>query len=898
MDKTELQKLIIERELARRSHLAYTRYMFKHYYKLPFVENWHHGYISEAIHQIQDGNITRLIINIPPSYGKCSKHDTRVLTTDGLKQIKDIKYGDMIYSYDDRKAVIQKCLGTEHTMKDSIKITMRSGREITISHDHPMLTFTGYKKASDITINDRIATLNAAIDSEYQIDEDELTFVTHMIFEGNCRATGNSANIRYTNNDRNVVDDFKTSCDNLDIEVVQYDCHKSFEYNIRGGKDGKAAALLKKYGIFGHLCYTKRLPNEFFKMSLKQKFRFLSIMFQTDGYVSKSAGVAGVTLANKELIEDIQYLLSTCGIISTIYYKPNKKANAWVLQIPRENAKYLLENIDFGHKTEALKYIIESKGYTKSGTNTYPNEITKIEKLNGYHARQNGVRIDHKKDYTHIRFEKLCKLYPQLEKYRLKDFYWDKIKKIEWIGVEHLVHIEVENTKNYIANGLVSHNTELTIKQGSSWMLGQTAWKKFIHTSYSSELSTKNSFQTRELVDNEIYRQLFPKVSISKAQDQKHYWETNHRGGMFATGTGGAVTGFHAHGIWIDDPTKAIEAHSQAALTESIDYLEGSLYSRLQDKRKGFIVLIMQRLNPKDLAGRLLEQGGWEHICLKALESRPVVYDMGKFHYERVANEPLWIEYEDYDLLMQQQQAMGVQFSSQYQQDPETVVGDFYTDEDFSEIGEFDIPEHEKKYIIIDPAMSTKNTADNRAVVVTGKSIDEKKMELITVHDVFFGTWELSVFVEYIIDAMIKYPDAMVLLELSGGGILVNQELSKEIVRKNLILKERSKPTIKNRIETFAPKRSVKKNEKLQAMQPYFRSHQIKFKRGAAGLDQLKKELRSFDPAKDSPKDDCMECLAESITNERCKARGSKKKEKPMTKLQKRAIRSNKMWRI
>lgn len=464
---------------------------------------------------------------------------------------------------------------------------------------------------------------------------------------------------------------------------------------------------------------------------------------------------------------------------------------------------------------------------------------------------------------------------------------------------EAIHQIQAGNIPRLIINIPPSYGkTEMTIKQGSSWMLGQTPWKKFIHTSYSSELSTKNSSQTRDLVDNDIYRSIFPDISISKAQDQKHYWETNHRGGMFATGTGGAVTGFHSHGIWIDDPTKAIEANSLAALTEAIDYLEGSLYSRLQDKKNGFIALIMQRLNPKDLAGHLLEQGGWEHINLKALESRPIVYDMGNFHYERKANEPLWEEYEDYDGLIKQQKAMGTQFSSQYQQDPETVVGDFYTDDDFREIGEFDIPQNENKYIMIDPAMSTKKTADNRAIVTVGKSIDEKKMELIVVHDVSYGTWELSEFVSWIIDTMIKYPDATVFLELSGGGILVNQELSKEIVRKNIILKEQGKPIIKNRVVTFAPKRSVKKNEKLQAMQPYFRSHQIKFKRGAAGLDQLKRELRSFDPNKDSPKDDCMECLAESITNEKVKGKLPKKEKSPTSKLHQRSRQNKKMWRI
>jgi hypothetical protein len=440
--------------------------------------------------------------------------------------------------------------------------------------------------------------------------------------------------------------------------------------------------------------------------------------------------------------------------------------------------------------------------------------------------------------------------------------------------------------------------TESTVKMGSSWMMGHNPSLKVIHTSYSSELSTKNSYQTRDLVSSQSYKNIFPNTIISKDQDQKHFWETTAKGGMFATGTGGAVTGFHSHGIFIDDPTKAIEAHSKSAQNEAIDYLEGSLYSRLQDKKNGFIWLIMQRLDPNDLTGHLLEQGDWFHLNLKALESRPIVYDLGRFHYEREANEPLWEDYEDYDGLKIQEKAMGSKFASQYLQDPETLIGDFYTDDDFTIIGEFDIPQNENLYTIIDPAMSTKKTADNRAIVTVGKSIDKQKLELIIVHDVKYGTWTMSDFIENIIDTMIQYPSSAFFIELSGGGILVHQELSKEIIRKNVILKEQKREVIKNRVVTYSPKRAIKKNEKLQAMQPYFKSHQIKFKRGASGIDQLKKELRSFNPNKDSPKDDCMECLAESITNEKIIGKKPKKIKQKIARRHELRSSSSTVWRI
>jgi hypothetical protein len=48
-----------------------------------------------------------------------------------------------------------------------------------------------------------------------------------------------------------------------------------------------------------------------------------------------------------------------------------------------------------------------------------------------------------------------------------------------------------------------------------------------------------------------------------------------------------------------------------------------SLYSRLNDKRRGAIVIIMQRLHEDDLVGQLLGQEEWEIIRFPAI-GRPL----------------------------------------------------------------------------------------------------------------------------------------------------------------------------------------------------------------------------------------------------------------------------------
>lgn len=88
---------------------------------------------------------------------------------------------------------------------------------------------------------------------------------------------------------------------------------------------------------------------------------------------------------------------------------------------------------------------------------------------------------------------------------------------------------------------------------------------------------------------------------------------------MYATGAGGTITGFgagrHREGfggcIIIDDPHKADEARSEVRRQNVIDWFQNTVESR-KNSPDTPIILIMQRLHEKDLAGWLLDGGNGE----------------------------------------------------------------------------------------------------------------------------------------------------------------------------------------------------------------------------------------------------------------------------------------------
>ncbi|MDI9249072.1 terminase, partial [Stenotrophomonas sp. RS-48] len=112
--------------------------------------------------------------------------------------------------------------------------------------------------------------------------------------------------------------------------------------------------------------------------------------------------------------------------------------------------------------------------------------------------------------------------------------------------------------------------TELAVVNWMSWCLGKVPDSEFIHISYAAPLALNNSANTRELVQHEVYGEIFPEVELRKDSSAKGDWRTTKGGVVYATGAEGTVTGFGAGkarpgfggAIIIDDPHKPGEADS------------------------------------------------------------------------------------------------------------------------------------------------------------------------------------------------------------------------------------------------------------------------------------------------------------------------------------------------
>jgi predicted phage terminase large subunit-like protein len=208
-----------------------------------------------------------------------------------------------------------------------------------------------------------------------------------------------------------------------------------------------------------------------------------------------------------------------------------------------------------------------------------------------------------------------------------------------------------------------------------AWTIGHDPTKKFACISYSHELAASFARQFRTVVMSGWYRALFPTVQFSK--DTEAECETTRGGGRFVVPVGGSLTGRGADIIIIDDPLKADNAQSEKARRAVNEWYASTLFSRLDDKEKGAIILVMQRLNEDDLAGRLLKEKGWNHLDLPAIaqSDQEISIGPGTIH-RRSKGEALHPERESLALLEEIRREIGsLTFSAQYLQRPVPMEG-------------------------------------------------------------------------------------------------------------------------------------------------------------------------------------------------------------------------------
>jgi len=246
-----------------------------------------------------------------------------------------------------------------------------------------------------------------------------------------------------------------------------------------------------------------------------------------------------------------------------------------------------------------------------------------------------------------------------------------------------------------------------------AFILGRDPTAKIICISYSDELAKTLSRDFKRIVESRWYRRCFPHLRTMKSTEGE--FQTDQGGSRYATSVGGSLTGRGGDFIIIDDPIKAEDAHSDKARESTNEWYRSTLLSRLDDKKRSVLIIVMQRLHVNDLTGFAGAGGGFHKLALPAIASRDEHIATGAPEpYFRREGELLHEAWEDAQTLARLRVDLGsYNFASQYQQHPETPEGGMFKRKWFKIVDrEPPFTRYGHWFVTIDSAQSTEVTAD------------------------------------------------------------------------------------------------------------------------------------------------------------------------------------------
>ena len=336
-----------------------------------------------------------------------------------------------------------------------------------------------------------------------------------------------------------------------------------------------------------------------------------------------------------------------------------------------------------------------------------------------------------------------------------------------------------------------------------SWLVGNNPQLKIIQTTHNTELAVRFGRKMKNLIDSQVYQQVFDEVAISADSKAAGRWETNKGGEYFAAGVGSSITGRGADLLIIDDPHSEQDALSETAFDNAYEWYTSGPRQRLQPG--GAIVIVMTRWSVKDLTGRLIDA--------QAKEPKADQWEIIEFPAILPSQKPIWPEYWDIDSLTATRASLTEQkWQAQWQQNPTAEEGSIIKREWWKIWEEKEIPDLIHVIQSYDTAFSKKETADYSAITTWGVfSHPNRGNPQIILLDAEKGRWEFTELKKHAMEKYKYWEPETVIVEAKASGLPLTDELRSSGI-----------PVV-----NFTPSRGNDKHVRVNSVAPMFESGQV-----------------------------------------------------------------------
>lgn len=366
---------------------------------------------------------------------------------------------------------------------------------------------------------------------------------------------------------------------------------------------------------------------------------------------------------------------------------------------------------------------------------------------------------------------------------------------------------------------------------------------------------------TKEIIDSERYRAIFPNTILKKDVQSAGRWQTTRKGVFVAKGVGQSIAGRRAHILIVDD---AITEQTNDNGRKEINkwYLPGA---RTRLLPKGAEIIVNTRWFVEDLSGYLLNldknsERPWRVVKIPALLDKKASEYLREGLPEdddRFAEgTSFWPELWPTKIFLERKASFPPTYwSALYMQEPVAVEGGIVKQTDWQLWLQPKAPECKYVILALDTAFSTSEQADYSAFTVwgifsypvkdfEGNMVNQDCMILLAAGK---DRWDFAELCRKVRELDAQYTPDYVIIEDKASG----QSLIPEMRKWGLP------------IVAYKPDRD--KASRLHATTPYFQAKRIWVPEGKQYALDLMEEVCSFNPRLKNQKDDWTDCTSMSI---------------------------------
>lgn len=356
---------------------TYVKYIdVVHKYLKPNISLYPHQVIAVMFLNV----VRNILLALDMGTGKAQDVDSKLLTPNGWVRMGDIKVNDYVIGSDGKP---KKVLGVyPQGLKDIYEITFNDGTKARSCDEHiwsvnsPTRIHRTIKNINNVNYPFNLKTLKTIINEglyeknnnrkfcipiikPIEFEEKELIINPYVL---GCILGDGSITTKYgigfSSIDKQIINEIECRLPINHNMIVNGKSLKDY-YLTADGKNNLINQALIKYKLKKCNSHTKFIPDDYKFASINQRLELLQGILDTDGYAQKDGGVE-LTLASKQLIEDVQYIVQSLGGIARLHDKWIKYKGEYRLYY-RLNIKLPPEFIPFKLQRKIDSFIICTK---------------------------------------------------------------------------------------------------------------------------------------------------------------------------------------------------------------------------------------------------------------------------------------------------------------------------------------------------------------------------------------------------------------------------------------------------------------------------------------------------------------------------------------------------------